>query len=505
MKRFTLRSGIALTIFAMMLFTNCSEEQLSTKNDSNGAFDSSLANSSGIAGDYNAFYDGEGYNSYEENPFISTEEEPISTFSIDADGASYSNARRFLEDNVFPPKDAIRTEEIINFFQYDYPEPEDGHPISVHGEISHCPWTPANKLLRIGIKGKHIPRSEMPPANFVFLIDVSGSMASSGKLDLLKVGFNLYAEALRPEDKVAIVTYAGEAGVLLPSTPGTQVSIIQDAISQLGAGGSTNGAGGIIEAYNIAFENFIPNGNNRVILGTDGDFNVGLSSQDELVALIEEKRELGIFLSVLGVGTGNLQDGMMEQLANNGNGNYEYIDDFEQAEKVFLEEFGKFYTVAKDVKIQVEFNPSLIQEYRLIGYENRLLENEDFEDDEKDAGEIGADQRITALYELVAIPTSSFLIPSVTVDFRYKMPDSDSSIPLVTEVFDPGNSFSQSSENQRFAATAAGYGLMLRNSEYKGNLTWDDLLEWVSDAQSFDPNGYRAEFLQWIQKAKGLE
>lgn len=492
-----------LLFASMFTWAGCSKEEPLKNSASTGIYDNSFSPSGNIAENYDP--SGEGYNSFEENPFISTTDEPTSTFSIDADGASYSNTRRFLEDGNWPPKYAIRTEEFVNFFQYDYGEPEGEHPISAEGEISACPWADGHKLLRIGIRGAYIPWAELPPANFVFLIDVSGSMGSSGKLDLLKQGFQLFTENLRPQDRVAIVTYAGEAGTLLESTPGSAQSIISDAIEQLGAGGSTNGAGGIIRAYEIAEANFIDGGNNRVILGTDGDFNVGLSSQDDLVDLIEEKRESGVFLSVLGVGTGNLQDGKMEQLANNGNGNYEYIDDVEQAEKVFVEEIGKFYTVAKDVKVQIDFDPNFVHEYRLIGYENRLLENEAFEDDQKDAGEIGSGQRITALYELVTSPATSFFLPSLTINLRYKKPNSDNSIPLTTAVMDEGIPFLQSSENQRFAASAAAFALLLRDSEHIGSATWDDVLNWAGNAQTFDPNGYRTEFMQWVQTAKDLE
>ncbi len=483
-----------------LLLSSCSPENLE---DPEGQFnaneDSLISNLSGITN-----HSGEGYNTYEENPFILTTEEPVSTFSIDADGGSYANVRRFLEDGRLPIKDAVRTEELINYFQYEYAEPQGSHPISLAGEIADCPWTTGNKLLRLSLKGKHLSREEMPLANLVFLIDVSGSMNSPDKLELLKEGFKLYADFMRPQDRIAIVTYAGSAGVVLPSTPGSDKITIKTAIDKLVAGGSTNGAGGIIKAYQIANANFIEGGNNRVVLGTDGAFNVGISSEEELIQLIEEKRESGVFLSVLGVGTGNYQDGKMEQLANHGNGTYEYIDDLEQAQKVFVDEFGKFYTVAKDVKIQVRFDPQLVYQYRLIGYENRLLENEDFEDDTKDAGEIGADQSITALYEITKTPAQTLTAAALQIDFRYKLPDSNSSQLLNLDVFDENTSFPAASENMRFAAAAAGFGLMLRDSEFKGELSWDDLLEWAENAREFDPNGYRTEFLHWIQIAKEL-
>ncbi len=485
-----------------MLFSSCNaEDRDETSGRLDGNYDQFYDNS-GIAGS-GADPSGEGYNEFVENAFISTSDEPVSTFSIDADGASYSNVRRFLKDNQLPPQYAVRTEEIINFFQYDYAEPSGEHPISLEGELSDCPWTPGHRLLRIGIKGRHL--EAFPACNFVFLVDVSGSMSSSGKLDLLKDAFTIFADQLRPQDRIAIVTYAGEAGVLLPATAGDQTLTIKNAVATLGAGGSTNGAGGIHKAYEIAEANFIEGGNNRVILGTDGDFNVGVSDQDGLVSLIEEKRESGVFLSILGVGTGNLQDGKMEQLADNGNGTYEYLDDPEQAEKVFVHEFGKFFTVAKDVKIQLKFNPNVVKKYRLIGYENRLLNEEDFEDDTKDAGEIGADQTITAIYELEMAQQPSFNATALTVDFRYKQPDSDLSVPLSLEIPAEWTLLGQSSENHRLAVAAAGYGMMLFGSQHKGSLSWDDLLSWANDAQTFDPHGWRSEFVGWVQKAKDLQ
>lgn len=446
---------------------------------------------------------GEGYNEIVENPFVMTSEEATSTFSIDADGASYSNVRRFLEDGLLPPKDAVRTEELINYFHYDYAEPISDHPISLEGEVSVCPWEPSHKLMRIGIKGKHLP--SFPACNFVFLIDCSGSMDSDDKLGLLKDAFRLFTDHLRPEDRISLVTYAGGAGVVLPSTPGDEKETIKNAISKLKANGSTNGEGGIRKAYDQAVANLISEGNNRVILATDGDFNVGISSQEELVKLIEEKRETGVFLSVLGVGTGNLQDGTMEQLADNGNGTYEYIDDMEQAEKVFVHEFGKFFTVAKDVKVQVNFNPEMVAQYRLIGYENRVLQNEEFENDTMDAGEIGADQTVTALYELVMTPTPSLNLEVFNVQFRYKMPEESVSNLLSLSIPDSNHSFEQASENMRFATTVAGYGLQLRDSQYKGTLTWDNLIAWAENAIGDDPLGWRTEFGQWVKKAKNLQ
>lgn len=448
---------------------------------------------------------GDRYNDFEENPFIDVIDEPISTFSIDADGASYANARRFLMDNQLPPKEAIRTEELINYFQVDYPHNQNGHPVSLNGEISHCPWAATHSLIRIGLKGKTIPRDELPPSNIVLLVDVSGSMSSPDKLELLKEGFRLLIGEFTEKDNVAIVTYAGSAGVVLQPTPGDHKENIIEAINSLGSGGSTAGAQGIITAYELALNNFIEGGNNRVIIGTDGDFNVGPSSQDELVDLIEKNRDFGIFLTVLGVGRGNLNDGMLEQIANNGNGTYEYIDNIDQAKKVFIYEFSKFYTVAKDVKVQVEFNPDLVKSYRLIGYENRLLETEDFEDDKKDAGEIGAGQNITALYEIIHTSSPQLrYIPTFTIKFRYKEPDSEVSSLVDLEIYNQGNNFPEASENMRFVASVAGFGMLLRDSQFKGNLNYENIELWTSGALNYDPYNFRNEFRQLVTIAKGL-
>lgn len=448
---------------------------------------------------------GEKYNEIIENPFILVSEEPTSTFSIDADGGSYANSRRMIQNGDLPIADAIRTEEFINYFPLDYEESQSGHPISLNGEITTCPWSQEHKLIRIGMKGNHIDYADLPSSNIVFLIDVSGSMSSSNKLELLKKSFKKYVDIMRPEDRVSIVTYAGQAGVLLTPTLGTNKATIKNKIDALGAGGSTAGAQGIITAYELAEENFIEGGNNRIIIGTDGDFNVGISDQEELIKLIEEKRESGVFLTTIGVGTGNLNEGMLEQLANNGNGNFEYIDSEEQGEKVFVHEFGKFYTVAKDVKVQVEFNPLLVKAYRLIGYENRLLENEEFEDDTKDAGEIGVDQNITALYEI--IPNNEIdplLNPAFHIDFRYKFPDEDVSQELQLFITDEGKPFEYASESMRFVAATASFGLLLRDSEYKGDTDYQKIISWVNSAKSYDPHNYREKFLELIKQAQSL-
>ena len=448
---------------------------------------------------------GEQYNEIVENPFVLVEEEPVSTFSIDADGGSYANSRRMINEGFLPIKDAIRTEEFINYFPLDYDENLNGHPISLNGEVSTCPWNEEHKLIRIGIKGKHIDFEALPRSNIVFLIDVSGSMSSTNKLDLLKTSFNKYVDIMRPEDRIAIVTYAGQAGVLLNSTLGTEKNKIIQGINKLGAGGSTAGAEGIITAYEIAETNFIEGGNNRIIIGTDGDFNVGISDQEELIELIKEKKESGVFLTTIGVGTGNLNEGMLEQLANNGNGTFEYIDSEEQGEKVFVHEFGKFYTVAKDVKVQVEFNPFLVKAYRLIGYENRLLENEDFEDDSKDAGEIGIDQNITAIYEVLPNHQADLLTnASFHIKFRYKLPAEENSQIIDLDIFDEGLSFEQASESMRFTASAASFGLVLRDSDYKGSADYEKIISWVNSAKSYDPNNYREKFLELIKLAQSL-
>lgn len=449
---------------------------------------------------------GDKYTTQEENPFIDVSEKPVSTFSIDSDGASYANVRRFIQqDRQMPPKGAVRTEELLNYFQLDYEFSPGAHPIALNGEVSTCPWNAANKLVRIGIKGQPIAQEKLPASNFVFLIDVSGSMASEDKLDLLKNGFKYFVDGLSSADRVAIVTYAGSAGVVLESTPGNDKSKIKKAIDKLGSGGSTAGAEGIITAYKIAQENLIAGGNNRVIIGTDGDFNVGPSSQEELVKLIEEKRDLGIYLTVLGVGRGNLNDAMLEQIADNGNGTYEYIDNLTQLKKVFIYDYSKFYTVAKDVKVQVEFNPENVKAYRLIGYENRVLNQEDFEDDKKDAGEIGANQNITALYEIVPnITTNSKSAPTFVIDFRYKKPDSEQSNPLRLDIFDAGKSFQQSSDFMRFSASVAAFSMLITNSQYKGSSTYPEVLNWLNTVNLRDENGFKAEFKTLVEAAKKL-
>lgn len=494
---------LALIAFALISFIMMSCEDSNDHHLDEGAFYSDLdANYPSDPG----FQYSEQYNEIAENEFILTSEEPTSTFSIDADGGAYANVRRFLNNDQLPPGGAVRTEELINYFDYDYDEVLNGHPIALNGEVSSCPWTTGNKLVRIGIRGKSIAPQELPPSNIVLLIDVSGSMGSDDKLELLKQGLNLFVDQLDVDDRVAIVTYAAKSGLALESTPGDQKNTIKEVINTLGTGGSTAGAEGILTAYEVAQESFIPDGNNRVIVGTDGDFNVGPSSQEELIELIESMRDQGIFLTTVGLGTGNYNDAALEQIANHGNGTYEYIDNLEQAKKVFIYEYSKFYTVAKDVKVQVDFNANVVHSYRLIGYENRVLENEDFEDDEKDAGEIGAGQAITALYEIVpASGGSSFQEPTFEIDFRYKNPDAETSIPISLEIEDNNQGFSFASESMRFSAAVASFGMLLRDSDYKGDTSFDKVSQWASGASQYDPHGFRQEFLSLIEKAESLQ
>jgi len=443
----------------------------------------------------------EKYDDYGENPFINTADEPVSTFSIDADGASYCVMRRFVNLGQLPPKASVRIEEYLNYFTFDYPEPAGDENIALNSEVAACPWTSGHYLLRLGVKGKTIPDAELPNSNFVLLIDVSGSMDSNDKLGLLKVGFKEMIDEMRPTDRVAIVTYAGKVEVLLNSTYCENKSEIKRAIDKLKASGSTAGGAGIQKAYEIAEKNFIPDGNNSIILGTDGDFNVGISSKEELVEFIEQKRESGVYITVLGVGTGNLNDAMMEQVANHGNGNYEYIDNVKQIKKVFVYEKSKFYTIAKDSKVQITFNPETVKAYRLIGYENRTLNNEDFEDDSVDAGEIGAGQTITALYELI-LHNEQTNTHFGDFDFRYIKPHQTQSRPLNHKMEHDLTPISQSSENMRFAAAITCFGLQMKQSSYKGNASKSMVLDLGSNAVSFDQYGFRAEFLELVRNVK---
>lgn len=477
-------------------------------------------------GDVAPNYNTESYNFIEENGFLSAKDNPLSTFSIDVDKASYGNVRRFLSHGSLPPKDAVRIEELINYFAYDYPQPSNEHPFSITTEVSACPWNPKHQLAHIGLQGKTIETKNLPPSNLTFLIDVSGSMNAPERLPLVKESMKLLVNQLREEDRVAIVAYAGAAGLVLPSTSGENKRKIIDALDRLEAGGSTAGGAGIELAYKIAQQNFVKNGNNRVILCTDGDFNVGVSSDAELIRLIEQKRKTGIYLTALGYGMGNYKDSKMEQLANKGNGNYAYIDDIQEAKKTLVSEFGgTLFTIAKDVKLQVEFNPAKVKSYRLIGYENRKLNKEDFNDDKKDAGEIGAGHSVTALYEIAPVgvggdekkvddlkyqsnalkESASKTDEMMTVKFRYKKPDSETSTYLDAPVLESQIvKLERASDDFRFAASVAMFGMLLRDSEHKGEATYDNALALARKSLGADEQGYRKGFLEMIRKAKSL-
>ncbi len=462
----------------------------------------------------------ESYAHIAENRFLSTAKSPLSTFSIDVDTASYSNVRRFLHDGKLPPPDAVRVEELINYFRYDDPDPPAGQPFSVSAEVAACPWNTNNKLVRIGLRSTPIQAADLPAANLVFLLDVSGSMSSAAKLPLLKKAFALLVDQLRPQDRVAIAVYAGAAGLVLPSTPGSQKDKILGALDSLRAGGSTAGAAGIRLAYETAQKNFLPQGNNRVILATDGDFNVGVASESELIRLIEAKRDKGIFLTVLGFGTGNIQDDKMESIADHGNGQYGYVDSMLEARRQLVEQIGAtLLTVAKDVKIQVEFNPKRVKEYRLVGYENRLLAAEDFDDDTKDAGEMGAGHVVTALYEIVPGKAEGADLRYQTrkenggreqsdellfVKVRYKDPDADESRLLVEPLLDRDRPIEDASANLRFAAAVAEFGMLLRDSEHKGDANFEQAARLADSARGEDADGRRTELVFLAKTAAGL-
>jgi Ca-activated chloride channel family protein len=467
---------------------------------------------------YNDQFNTEEYKYIEENGYMDVWKSPLSTFSIDVDTASYSNVRRYLNDGMLPPADAVRIEELINYFSYDYPQPEGEAPFSVNVTLSACPWHAGHKVAVIGLQGRAVPQEDMPPANLVFLLDVSGSMDTSDKLPLLKTAFGMLTDTLRPQDTVSIVVYAGAAGLVLPPTSGADKKTIMDAIDRLDAGGSTAGGAGIKLAYQLAEENFDPEGNNRVILATDGDFNVGVSDEGSLTRLIEKKRETGIYLSVLGFGTGNIKDNKMESLADKGNGNYAYIDCVQEAEKVLVSQMGgTLYTIAKDVKIQVEFNPALVSSYRLVGYENRVMDAEDFEDDRKDAGELGSGHTVTAIYEIVPAGTGEgddglkYQDKNITgsadwlcVALRYKMPDSDVSSLLEMRVDDACYSPALGGDGL-FACAVAQFGMLLRDSPYAEGVTYEQVLSQAQDGKGEDREGYRAEFIRLVQVAKALD
>jgi len=468
----------------------------------------------------------EDYSHIAENRFLEVGNNPLSTFSIDVDAASYSNMRRFINNGQVPPKDAIRIEEMVNYFDYQYPGATGEHPFEVITEISDCPWKKENKLLHVGLQGLKMDTEELPASNLVFLIDVSGSMQAYNKLPLLQSSFKLLADQMRPQDKVAIVVYAGAAGVVLKPTSGSNTQKIKAAIDNLRAGGSTAGSQGIKLAYQVAKENFVEGGNNRIILATDGDFNVGQSSDSELVRLIEKERESGVFLTVMGFGMGNYKDNKMQQLADKGNGNHAYIDNIKEAKKVLVNEFGgTLFTIAKDVKIQIEFNPTKVAGYRLIGYENRLLNKEDFNDDKKDAGELGAGHTVTALYEIIPAGVDSEYMASVddlkyqktktrpavrtldemlTIKLRYKAPDGDKSKLIEKPVLDNAIDLDRTSNNYRFSAAVASFGMLLRESEFKGDATYANMIRLAKSAKGKDENGYRKELIEMMEVMKSL-
>ncbi|ELI6454085.1 von Willebrand factor type A domain-containing protein [Flavobacterium psychrophilum] len=465
----------------------------------------------------------EDYNSWIENPFESPKTAPLSTFSIDVDNASYTNIRRLINNGQKVPKDAVRVEEMINFFKYQYPQPKDNHPFSITTQYSDCPWNSKHKLVQIGLQGKNIPTNDLPASNLVFLIDVSGSMNADNKLPLLIESLKILVEQLRKQDKVAIVVYAGAAGLVLPPTAGNEKQTIINALEKLNAGGSTAGGAGIELAYKTAQENFIKDGNNRVILATDGDFNVGSTSDSAMQTLIEDKRESGVFLTCLGYGMGNYKDSKMEILADKGNGNYAYIDNIQEANRFLGKEFkGSMFAIAKDVKIQIEFNPKHVQSYRLIGYENRKLRPEDFKNDAIDAGELGSNHTVTALYEIIPIGTNSDFYNQTsdlkytktevtdnnyndelaTIKFRYKKPDAQKSIEMVQIIENKSTVLENATNDLKFATAVAWFGLKLRDSKLIANKSSEDIKKLARLGLSNDLDGYKAEFIRLVEAVK---
>jgi Ca-activated chloride channel family protein len=470
------------------------------------------------------------YDKVEENPFLPAASNPLSTFSIDVDTASYSNVRRFINSGSLPPKDAVRVEEMINYFTYDYREPEGDKPFSIDLDATACPWDPSHRLLRIGLKGREVTNEKRPASNLVFLLDVSGSMMPAERLPLVKQAMRLLVDKLTEKDRVAIVIYAGGSGLALNSTSGNEKEKILRALEELQAGGSTNGAEGIELAYKVAADNFIKGGVNRVILATDGDFNIGVTNQGDLIRLIEAKAKSGVFLSVLGVGTDNLKDSTMQKLADKGNGNYAYLDSVDEARKVLVQQInGTLMTIAKDVKIQVEFNPARVASYRLIGYEKRMLRKEDFNNDKIDAGEIGAGHTVTALYEVVpassgatdpvtSVPpvdplkygtnrtdTTNGSPEMVTVKLRHKKADGETSELTERSFTDNGSKFENAAPDLKFAAAVAEFGMLLRDSQYKGKGTFGAVIEWAQEGKGQDQAGYRAGFIELARKAQSLK
>ena len=537
------RNGLAMCLASVMLLatlTGCSatmeandtagimydavaEESFAETDSMDGAMDYTYALNDELA-DYDYDYDPvehntEEYNAITENRYLSVVTNPLSTFSADVDTASYTNVRRYIDDRQLPPADAVRIEELLNYFTYDYPQPTGDEPFSVTTEISACPWNADTQLLLVGMQAEKLDTESLPASNLVFLIDVSGSMNSSDKLPLVKQAFMLLAEQLGEDDRIAIVTYASSDRVVLEGATGSDKQTIVDAINLLEAGGSTAGSKGITTAYEIAERYFIEGGNNRIILATDGDLNVGPSSEGELTRLVEEKRENGVLLSVMGFGTGNIKDNKMEALADNGNGSYHYIDSVAEARRVLVEEMGgTLFTVAKDVKFQVEFNPAVVKGYRLIGYENRVMQDEDFNDDTKDAGEIGAGHRVTVLYELVTVDSAMEIdAPELTytateatgsdeyltVKVRYKQPDGDESILLTYPVGQSAYT-DQPSDNFVFASAVAQYGMLLRGSQYSGTATYESVLAQLDSRDTLLCDDYRIDFRRIVDDTRLL-
>ncbi len=486
-----------------------------TEDDYNMSYEKSVAEP--VVEEFNT----EEYAKLVENQFQDAIVESKSTFSIDVDNASYTNVRRMLEDGYLPTPGAVRIEEFINYFDYSYPIPSKQAPFSMVTEVGECPWNKENRLVHIGLQGYTMPIEELPPSNLVFLLDVSGSMSDANKLPLLKKSFKMMVDKLNEKDRVSIVVYAGAAGVVLEPTSCSNKGRIMEAFDRLEAGGSTAGAEGIEKAYQLAEEQLLPHGNNRVILATDGDFNVGPSSEDELVNLIERKREKGIYLTILGFGMGNYKDARMESISNAGNGNYFYVDDLGEAKNILVDNLaGTLLTIAKDVKIQVEFNPARVSSYRLIGYENRKLENQDFANDKKDAGELGAGHTVTALYEIVpnngSVKSDYKYVETkitdqakksnelLTVRFRYKKPDANKSTLLEKVVLDSNRDWEETSGNFKFSAGVAAFGMLLRQSEYANNYTYNELEGLLNSAVRYESDAKKLELLLLVNKAKSL-
>lgn len=506
-----------LLAFLIVVLVSCKKQSFSEEEYAAEAADMAVTTTDAIPEDYISDPNTESYAGLEENPFESPQKSPLSTFSIDVDNASYTNIRRFINEGQKVPKDAVRVEEMVNFFKYNYPQPVGQHPFSINTELSDAPWNKNSQLLRIGLQGKNIPMTNLPASNLVFLIDVSGSMSEQNKLPLLKESMKILVKELRPQDKVSIVVYAGSAGVVLEPTSGDKKEEILDAFDNLSAGGSTAGGEGIELAYKLAQQNFIKEGNNRVVIATDGDFNVGASTDADMEKLIEDKRKSGVFLTVLGYGMGSYKDSKMEILADKGNGNYAYIDNIQEANRFLGKEFkGSMFAIAKDVKIQIEFNPKHVQAYRLIGYENRKLKAEDFKNDAIDAGELGSGHTVTALYEIIPTGVESNYVPSdlkytkvkkdesnysdelATIKFRYKKPDGAASIEMVNIIENKKVTLDKSSSDFKFTTAVAWFGLKLRDSKFISSSSGSDIKSLAKSGISNDEDGYKAEFIRLV-------